>query len=185
VDGIEDLFVIAAGKIRASDTASEEGISGKNHFERGEVEADGALCMARGVNHLGRVVLEADAAAVGEGFVGRGGFGRFYSEPSGLGGHHGEERQVRLVEVDGGAGERFEFKCSADMVDVGVGDENLLKGETEAGKPAVDSGDLVSWIDNDGLARFLVGEDGAVALEWTNRKGLEDHEAILGLESRP
>ena len=50
------------------------------------------------------------------------------------------------------------------MVDVGVGDENLLELEAELGEAAVDAADFVAGIDDDGLAGLFVAQEGAVAL---------------------
>ena len=61
------------------------------------------------------------------------------------------------------------------MVDVGVGDENLLELEAELGEAALDAGDLVAGIDDDGLAGLFVAEDGAVAGERADGEGFEDH----------
>ena len=108
--------------------------------------------MAGGVEDLGGVAVEADAAAVGEGFVGRGGVGRRNAEPGGLNRHHLKQGQIVFVEEDGRAGECFELERAADVVDVGVGDENLLEFEAELGQAAVDAGDLVAGIDDDGFA---------------------------------
>ena len=89
--------------------------------------------------------------------------------------HHLEQGQVVLVEKDGRAGEALELERAADVVDVGVGDEDLLEVEAEAGEAAMDAGDLVAGIDDDGLAGCLVAEDGAVAVQRADGKGLEDH----------
>ena len=69
------------------------------------MKADGALGVARGVNDLGWVVVEADTAAVGEGFVGWCSFWRWHADPCGLFGHDLEQGEIVLVEKDGSAGE--------------------------------------------------------------------------------
>jgi hypothetical protein len=45
-----------------------------------------------------------------------------------------------------------------------VGDENLLELETMLGQAAVNAGDLVTGIDDNRLASFLVAHQSAVAL---------------------
>lgn len=87
LDGVKDLVVAAAGQVGSSDAAGEEGITGENHLQWFEVKADGALGVAGRVKDVGGVVVEADTAAVGEGFVGRGGFGRIDADPGCLFGH--------------------------------------------------------------------------------------------------
>jgi hypothetical protein len=38
-----------------------------------------------------------------------------------------------------------------------------------------DAGDFVAGVDDDGLARLLVAEDGAIALQHSHRKHFVDH----------
>jgi hypothetical protein len=89
--------------------------------------------------------------------------------------HHFDQGQVVLVVEDGGAGELFEAVGAADVVDVGVGDNDLLDSEVVFGEEGEDARDVVSWIYDDGFAGGLVTEDGAVALEGADGDGFEDH----------
>jgi len=50
------------------------------------------------------------------------------------------------------------------VVDVRVGDEDLLDGELVPLEDGHDARDLVARIDDDGLAGGFVAQDGAVAL---------------------
>ena len=61
------------------------------------------------------------------------------------------------------------------MVDVGVGDDDLLEGELVAGKGGDDAGDVVAGIDDDRLVGGFVSEDGAVALERADYEDFVDH----------
>jgi len=45
------------------------------------------------------------------------------------------------------------------VVNVGVGDENLLELEAKFGEAAMDAADLVAGIDDDGLAGGFVAEE--------------------------
>ena len=127
--------------------------------------------MAGGMEDLGRIGVEADTAAVCKGFVGWGGFWRIDTNPGRLFGHDLEHGKVVFVEKDGCAGEGLELECSADVVDVGVGDKDLLEGESEGGEPAMDARDFIAGVNDDSFAGFLVSQDCAVALEWADRKG--------------
>jgi len=73
----------------------------------------------------------------------------------------------------------FELERAAHVVDVGVGDENLLELETEFGEAAMDAADLVAGIDDDGLAGHFVAEDGAVAGQRADGKGFQNHDFIV------
>ena len=64
---------------------------------------------------------------------------------------------------------------SGDVVDVGVGDDDLLYGEVVAVEDGLDAGDVVTGVDNYGFAGGLVTEDGAVALEEADGQDFMDH----------
>jgi hypothetical protein len=67
---------------------------------------------------------------------------------------------------------------ASDVVDVGVGDDDLLDGEVVAGKECEDAGDVVAGVHDDGLAGGFVAEDGAVALEETDGKDFVNHDEL-------
>ena len=71
------------------------------------------------------------------------------------------------------------FLRTADVIDVRVGNKNLLESEAECGEAAMDAGDLVARVDDNGLASLFVGQNRAVALERANGKDLEDHGHIV------
>jgi hypothetical protein len=185
LDGLDDLLAVASRQVSAANAACEESVAGEDHFERGEMKADGALGVTRGVKDLGWVGIEAYAEAVREGLIGRSCFRRLDTDPGCLLGHDPEQGKVVFVEKNGRAGEGFKFERSADVIDVGVGDEDLLESEAEGGEAAMDAGDLIAGVDDDGFAGFLVGEDGAVALQRADGKGFENHGFIVGLSMNP
>ena len=113
--------------------------------------------------------------AVVEGVVGRADFGGGTPEPAGLDVHHLDQREVVLVVEDGRAGEGLEARGPGDVIDVRVGDEDLLDGEIVALEEGEDARNLVAGIDDDGLAGGLVAEDGAVALQRADGEDLVDH----------
>ena|SRR5450631_4414333 len=101
---VDDLVKVAAWQVGTTDAAGKERIAGNEEFERDEMEADRSLSVARGMKHLGGVVFEADGDAVRQSPVGRCGFRSGNADPRGLRFHQLEERQVVLVEKDGGTG---------------------------------------------------------------------------------
>jgi hypothetical protein len=85
-----------------------------------------------------------------------------------------EEGQVVFVEENGRSGEPLELERAADVVDVGVGDEDLLELEAKSGEAGMNATHLVAGIDDDGLARGLRRPEGAVALQradWERFRG--------------
>ncbi len=179
VDGLEELFCVAAGEVGAAYGAGEEGVAGDQEFLVGEVEAGAALGVAGGVEDGGGEAGDRDGLVVGEVGVGWGDLGGGDAEPAGLEVHHLDQGQVELVVEDGGSGEALELLGSGDVVDVGVGDYDLLEGELVAGEGGDDAGDVVAGIDDDGLVGGFVAEDGAVALERAYYEDFVDHGIIL------
>jgi hypothetical protein len=66
------------------------------------------------------------------------------------------------------------------MVDVSMGDNNLTQRESMLLQPGEYLWNIVSRIDDDGLAGDLIAQNGAVAAQWTDGKTLQDHDSILG-----
>jgi hypothetical protein len=139
------------------------------------VETDAAFGMARSVEDARGMAGDADGGSVFEGAVGRKDFGRGDADPGGLLIHNVELREIVLVEEDGGAGGFFEEGRAADVVDVGMGDDDLLQREFVLGEEGEDLGDAVAGVDDHGLAGGLVAEDGAIALEGADGEGFLDH----------
>ena len=80
-----------------------------------------------------------------------------------------------LAVEDWRAGDLLEGAGAGDVVDVGVGYEDLTDGELVLVEESEDAGDVVAGIDDDGLAGGFVAEDGAVALEEADGEGFADH----------
>ena len=196
VNGIEELPGVAAGEVGAADGAGEEGVSGEEEVVVREVEAEAAGCVAGSVEDRSgesrwrgfgegsagetEVVADADEAVVGGAVVGSRDLGGGDAEPARLEVHDVDHGEVELVVEDGGAGEGFEAGGAGDVVDVGVGDDDLLDGELVLREQGEDAGDVVTWIDDHGLAGGFVAEDGAVAAERAYGEDLVDHGWVLG-----
>jgi hypothetical protein len=176
VDGGDELAGVAAGEVGAADGAGEKGVSGEKEGLVGQVEADAALGVARGVEDGAAETGDGDELAVVEGVVGGGGdLGGGDAEPTGLDVHHFYQGKIVLVVEDGGSGEALEALGSGDVVDVGVGDDDLLDGEVVLIEDGDDAGDLVAGVDDDGFEGDLVAQDGAVALQRADGEDFMDH----------
>ena len=67
---------------------------------------------------------------------------------------------------------------SGYVVDVGVGDDDLLEFEVMLLEEGVDGGDVVARVYDDGFAGVLIGEDGAVAGDGADAEDLMNHEGM-------
>jgi hypothetical protein len=175
VNGGDELVGVAPGKVSAAYRTGEEGVTGEEEGLLGEVETDAALGVAGGVEDGAGEVGDGDDFVVVEGVVGGGDFGGGDAEPGGLDVHHFDQGKVELVVEDGCSGELLEALCSGDVVDMGVGDDDLLDGETVSLEGGDDAGDFVAGVDDDGLAGGFVAQDGAVAVEGTYDEDFVDH----------
>jgi hypothetical protein len=137
------------------------------------------LRVAWRVDHLRGECCETNDAAVSKRLVGRSGLRRFDTDPCGLFVHELELFEVTLVHEDGRSGQALEFERTAYVVNMSVGDEDLLELEAQVCQTPLDSSDFLARIDDDGLAGLLVAENGAVALKRANGEGLDDHAVIL------
>jgi len=107
--------------------------------------------------------------------VGRSNFRGGNAEPACLKIHHLDQRQIVLVVEDRRSGKAFEALGSGDVIDVGVGNDDLLDGELVLIEQSDDAGDVVAGIDYDGFAGGFIAENGAVALERADSEDFVDH----------
>lgn len=179
MDGAEDLAAVSAGKVGASNAAAEEGVAGDERVEGRRVEADAALGVAGSVEDVKFGGADEERIAVFGRSVDCDGFGFCHAEPRGLNGEHGLKFDIVEVHVDGGAGRSFEFLRAADVIDVGVGDDDGFDCQRVLTEDVEDPGDVVAGVDDHGFARLLIAEDGAIALERAHRQDLVDHSYTL------
>jgi hypothetical protein len=175
VDGTEDFFMRAAGEIGAAYRSREEGVAGDQLFFCGEVEADAAFGVARGVEDLGGEGAGCHRLSGGDAAIDFYLPGRSYADPGGLRVEHLQKIVIVLVEQDGCAGGGAEFHGSADVVDVGVGDDDLLDLEIVLADYAEHIFDFVAGVDDHGFVSGFVADDGAVALQEADGEDFVDH----------
>jgi hypothetical protein len=180
-DGAEDFSSVTARQVGATDGAGEEGVSGDQELLGREVEANAALGVPGGVDYLAGDIRQADFDAIVGARVGWGYLRRLNAEPSGLHLHHGELGQVVLVDKNRCAGDALEAYSCAHVVDVAVRDDDLFESELVGGQAGEDFGEVFAGVDDDGVARGLIAEDGAVAAKNPDREGFKNHGASLGM----
>ena len=110
-------------------------------------------------------------------------FRRLHAQPGGLHVQHVAQLRVVFVHVDRRAGGRLQLVRAADVIDVRVRDDDGFHAQPVPRENLEDLGDVVAGIDHDGLARLLVAEDRAVALQHANRQNLVNHQAELYTQS--
>ena len=84
-----------------------------------------------------------------------------------------------MIEKHRRSGHLLKQGRSAYVVDVSVGDDNLPQSETMLLQPGEDLRNVVSGIDDEGVMRTLIAQDGANAAQRSDGKTFEDHVPIL------
>jgi len=96
---------------------------------------------------------------------------------------HLQERVIVLVEQDRSARGLLQLHCPTDVIDVRMGDDDLLEFELVLAEDREDSIDFVAGIDDKCLACALVANDGAVTAEKADGEDLVDQERVPGLNT--
>jgi len=175
VDGGEELAGVASGEVGAADGAGEEGVPGEEEGLLGEIEADTAFSVTGSVEDGSGEAGDGDGLAVVEGVVRGKDFRGGDAEPASLDVHHVDQGEIELVVEDGCASEFFEALGSGDVVDVSMGDDDLLEGELMLLEQLDDAGDVVAGIDDNGFTGAFVAKDGTVAPERAYDEDFVDH----------
>src|ERR1700691_4629372 len=101
------------------------------------------------------------------------------ADPGGLHIEHLEQGIVVLVEQDWGAGGCAQFHRASHVIDVGVGDDDLLDLQVMLAKEREDVLNVIAGVNDHGLARSFVADDRTVALQLPDGKDFVDHASIV------
>src|SRR6202158_2406838 len=105
--------------------------------------------------------------------------GRGYADPCCLYVEHFQQRIVILIEQDWRAALRPQLHRAAYVIDVGVGDDDLLHVKLVLADDGDNVFNVIARIDDHGFARGLVADDRAVTLQRADGKDLVDHNLIF------
>jgi len=178
-EGAQDFLHGAAGEVGAADRSCEESVAGDQFLVGREVEADTAFGVAGGVQDVGGDGSSGDGFSGGDAMIDFDFSGRAHADPRGLLVEHFQKSVIVLVEQDGSAGEGAELHGSADVVDVGVGDDDVLDLEIVFLEESKNIFEIIAGIDDHGFAGGFVSDDGAVALQGADREYFVDHGTIV------
>ncbi len=175
----QDLLHGAAGEISAADGSSEESVAGDQLFLGREIEADAAFGVTGRVQDLCGVCTGRDRLPGSDALIDFNLAGCWHADPVSLRIEHVQQSVVILIEQNGGASSGAELHGSANVVDVGVSDHDLLHRQVVFADCFENVVDVVARIDHHRLARGLVADDRAVALQRADREDFVDHPFIL------
>lgn len=175
-DGAEELSVVAAGQIGAADGTFEESIAGDDAARFGDIKAHASGGMAGGFEGAECVAAEGEDIAFGQGPLDGGEFNGRQAKEGGLVADGLVEGEFAGVHVDFDAEGGFGLGEGADVVQVGVGDEDGLDADVELVDGGKNDAGFVTGIDEESFAGVLVGQHAAILLEVkTHRDYLVNH----------
>ena len=158
--------MVAAGEIGAPNGAAKESVTGNDLVLLGQVKAHAAGRMAGGEQNAHLLPQAIEGFAGRKATVDGEGLGLGDAGPLGLLRQHVIGGLVFGVHGDGGTEMALELGDGTDVVNVGVGQQNLL--DREAFEERQNFLELVARIDDDGSP--LAAQNGAIALENAQRE---------------
>lgn len=159
------MGVIAAGKIRAADRSLKESVAGDDAVGLGNVEADAGGGVAWSLESLQFVAADFQNVAFRKRVFNVGHLYGRKTKKSGLLADGFVERDFAGVHVSFDAEGGFRLGKCADMVQVGVGDQDGLDLYLQLVDGGKNDARFIAGIDQKGFARVLVGENAAILLE--------------------
>ena len=177
--GAHDFLKRSSGEIGAANASREQGVACDEQFFRWKIEADAALGVAGSMENVRRQAARPQRFAICDtrfdcDFARRGN-----ADPRCLYVEHFQQCIIVLIEQDWCARLRAQLHRSAYVIDVGMGDDDLLHIKLVLADDGENVLNIVARIDDHGFVRGLVADDRAVTLQRADRQDLVDHSLIF------
>ena len=179
VQRLHDLFVRATRQVGAANRSREQRISRDQLLLGREIQADAALGVTRRMQNFRNQATRADLVARAEAGVDHDLFRRAHADPSGLHGQHLQQGIIVLVQQNRRAGQPLQLGRSTHVINVRVGDDDLLHRQPVALHDRHHIFDVIAGIDDHGFFRLLIADHRAIALQRADREDLVDHGSKL------
>ena len=176
VQRLDDLLEGSAGKVGAADAAREQRVSGNQLVLGWKIKANAAFGVSRRVQNIRFQASSRQRIRVAGALVNLYGPGRSDANPSGLNVHHLEQRLVVLIQKNGRSGRGPQLHRSTNMVDMRVGDNNLLDFEIVFANQRQYVFDIIAGINDHPFARSLIADDRAIALQRADGDDFMNHD---------
>src|SRR5208337_2638526 len=154
------------------------------HFFRGKIEADAALGVPRSVQNVRRQAACPQPVAIPNTRFDSNLTRCSHTYPCSLHVQHFQQRVVILIQQDRRASRGAQLHGSAHVIDVGVGDDDLLHDQFVLADDGKNVFNVVARIDDHGFVRGLIADDGTVTLQRADRKDLVNHALQLSQKEK-
>ncbi len=185
VQRAQDFLHRSAGQVGASDGAGEESVAGDQFLVGGKIEADAAFRVSGRVQDAGAERARGDGFSALDILIDNDRARWGHADPVGLLVEHFQQSIVILVQQDGRSRGRAQLHGSADVVDVGMGDHDLLDLQIVLADDGQHVVNIVAGIDHHGFARCVVADDRAIALQRAHLDDFVDHNCVSACDQIP
>jgi len=185
VQGPDNLLERTARQVGPADASRKQRIAGDQFFLHWKIKADASFGMAWSEKHIRRERAGPDRIGLSDALINLHFARRRHADPCGLDIEHLEQTVIVLIEQNWRAGCGPQFHGAAHVVDVRVGDYDLLYLQVVLSNQRENALDFIAGIDDHGFARGLVPNNGAVALQRADGKDFVDHDDQLLVAGRP
>jgi len=176
LDRVDQLAMVSARKIRASDRAAKEDVADLGELRLGVDEDDMAWRVPGAVDHVEPAFSDLQCLAVFQPAAGHEGLGWGKAEQFALAGYGLEQEGVLGVRADdGGPDPLGDDGGGADMIEMPVGQQDLLGLQIQRADSVQDAVGLATWVDDGGAPRLFAPEQGAVLLKGSDGEDAEFH----------
>ncbi len=176
---LHNLLHGSTGEIGAADGSGEQRIARKQNFFGREVKADAAFGVPGRVQNAGRMRAGFYAVAGSNALIDfYRAWGR-HADPGGLHVEHLEQSKIVLVEQDRRSRGRAQFHRTAHMIDMGMGDDDVLDLQVMLAKQCEDVVNVVAGVDDHRFPSGLIANNRAIAVQRADREDLMDHAFIV------
>lgn len=126
MQGLHDFLRRAAGQVGTADGSGKQGVTRNQFLFRWKIKADAALGVSGRVEYVGCMRTGTDGLSRRDAVVNFNFARRGHSDPRSLHVEHLQQNVIVLVKKDRSSSSGTQLHGPADVIDVGVGDDNLF-----------------------------------------------------------
>ena len=152
------LFVGATRQVCTSDGAGEQRISCDQLLLGNEVQADASLGVTRSVENVSNQAAGTNFVTRAKAGVDHNLLGRTHADPGGLQIQHLQQGSIVLVQQNRSSREPLQLGRSAYVIDVRVGNDDLLHRQSVALHDGHHVFDVVAGIDDHAFFRLFIAD---------------------------
>jgi hypothetical protein len=173
-NGLFDAVEVSSPKIGAPDTAAKERVAGQHEIVARKMKTHGAGGMARGMERNCGDLTDQQFLLILEPIVRQRHRRVYHTEHPALQFKILPQLKIVLMQTDRRPRRLFHFTGGEEMIEVGMGMENVCDRQPQLAHLVEDPFVRPAWIDDDCLLRHRITDDRAIAAKGRNGKCFSD-----------